>query len=171
MVGRDRWVGWRMAIGFLGCAWAGIGMASVSSRALDQAVSAGARIFNNDSFGSTVRPVENASRAFAMAGTDVKPVGSPFLTCATCHINGGRTRGLLEDGRRFASLRNAAAVFPRYNVKLHRTMTLTAQIRHCVRAGIVGRPPAYTSAAMVDLVSYLTSLATGVPMAIGGPTR
>ena len=80
----------------------------------------------------------------------------------------GRTRGQLPDGRHIPSLRNAAAVFPRYSAKSHRIVTLEDQIRHCVKDGIKGRAPAFHGATMVDLVSYLKSLATGRRMAIGG---
>ncbi len=149
---------------------AGAAVAAPLPPALQQAVSRGAYIFNDDSFGSHVKPVADAASAFATLGG--APHGGPrFMTCAVCHIHGGLVRGRLPDGRRFASLRNAAAVFPRYNVKSHRVMTLEAQIRHCVRDGIVGRPPAYGSASMVDLVSYLKSIAAGQRIAIGGPTH
>lgn len=149
---------------------AGVAGAAPLPPALQQAVARGAHIFNDDSFGSHVKPVPDAASAFA--ALDGAPHGGPrFMTCAACHIQGGLVRGRLPDGRRIASLRNAAAVFPRYSVKSHRVMTLEAQIRHCVRDGIVGRAPAYGSSTMVDLVSYLKSIAAGQRIAIGGPTH
>ncbi len=133
---------------------------------LAQAVARGARLFQDDSFGSHVRPVANAASAFADMGRSRSH--ARFMSCATCHVHGGRTRGVLADGRRIPSLRNAAAVFPRYSAKSHRIVTLEDQIQHCVKDGIKGRAPAFSGATMVDLVSYLKSLATGQRMAIGG---
>ena len=145
--------------------WAGVGYAALPPP-LAQAVARGAHIFNDDSFGSQVRPVADAASAFAdMGGARAH---ARFMTCAACHVHGGRTRGQLPDGRQIPSLRNAAAVFPRYSAKSHRVVTLEDQIRHCVKDGIKGRAPAFHGATMVDLVSYLKSLATGRRMAIGG---
>ncbi len=169
---RGRGMGWRVRImlAMSAVAMAGDALAAPLPPALQQAVSRGAHIFKDDSFGSHVKPVPDAASAFATLGGSPH-AGPRFLTCSACHIHGGLTRGLLPDGRRIASLRNAAAVFPRYNAKSHRIMTLEAQIRHCVRDGIVGRPPAYGGSTMVDLVSYLKSIAAGQPIAIGGPVH
>ncbi len=145
--------------------WAGVGYAALPP-ALAQAVAHGARVFNDDHFGSEVRSVADAASAFADMGSP--RAHARFMTCAACHVHGGRTRGQLPDGRHIPSLRNAAAVFPRYSAKSHRIVTLEDQIRHCVKDGIKGRPPTFGGATMVDLVSYLKSLATGRRMAIGG---
>ena len=145
--------------------WTGVGYAALPP-VLAQAVARGAHIFKDDSFGSHVRPVANAASAFADMGSS--PAPARFMTCAVCHVHGGLTRGVLADGRHIPSLRNAAAVFPRYSAKSHRIVTLEDQIQHCVKDGIKGRPPAFQGATMVDLVSYLKSLAAGQRMAIGG---
>ncbi len=146
----------------------GVAQAAGIPANLQKAVAAGARIFKDDSFGGHVSPVEDAARAFASMGGP--KAGAPrYVTCATCHINGGLTRGRLANGKRIPSLRNAAAIFPRYNAKTHRMVTLEAQIRHCVRSGIKGRPPAYGGQTMADLMSYLGSIAEGQRITIGGP--
>ncbi len=160
----------RVIVAIPAIAIAGVAAAAHLPPALQQAVSRGAHIFNDDSFGSRVKPVADAATAFAALG-GAPHAGPRFMTCSACHIHGGLTRGRLPDGHRIASLRNAAAIFPRYNVKSHRIMTLEAQIRHCVRDGIAGRAPAYGSSAMVDLVSYLRSIAAGQRIAIGGPAH
>ena len=107
------------------------------------AVAAGKHIFLTDSFGSHER------------------IHGMKMTCDTCHINGGRTMGRLPNGKRFPSLINAAAIFPRYNPRAHTVITLETQIRSCVRNGLMGQPPAYGSKTMTDLVSYLASIARG----------
>ncbi|WP_298138172.1 hypothetical protein [Acidiferrobacter sp.] len=155
----------RAAVAGVAMAWAGVGHAAVPP-VLAQAISRGAHIFHHDSFGSRVHPVSDAAQAFA--DMDGGHAQTRFMTCDVCHGHGGLTRGRLADGRRIPSLRNAAAVFPRYSAKSHRIVTLEDQIRHCVIDGIKGRPPAYPGATMVDLVSYLKSLAAGQRMAIGG---
>ncbi|MHB8253210.1 MAG: hypothetical protein ACYDEV_05810 [Acidiferrobacter sp.] len=151
----------------LGVILARPGFAGVQSEALAQAVAQGAKIFSGDSFGSHLRPVLSADAAFA----GLSGAAGPFVTCATCHIHGGKTRGLLADGRHIASLRNAVAVFPRYSKATHKVVTIESQIRRCVTVGVLGHAPRANSRTMVDLVSYLTAIAHGQKMAIGGPFR
>lgn len=88
--------------------------------------------------------------------------------CNTCHKGGGTAMSELPDGRKFASLGNAAAIFPRYDEENHRVMTLPDQVQHCVGAALKGKPPAYDSAEMTELVSYLTSLSQGKPIDMDG---
>ncbi len=128
--------------------------ASPASVALSQAVQKGAHIFNTDSFGSHERNARGQ-----------------HTTCSTCHIDGGRVMGRLPNGKRIPSLVNAAAIFPRYNPKMHKVITLETQIRGCVMNGLLGHPPAYGSQTMADLVSYLGSLAHGQRVMIGGKPR
>lgn len=158
----------RLGLAMAALAWAGVGAAAVPP-VVAQAVARGAHIFNDDRFGSQVEPVADAASAFANMGRP--SAHARFMSCAACHVHGGRTRGQLPDGRRIPSLLNAAAVFPRYSAASHRIVTLEDQIRHCVKDGIRGRPPAFAGTTMVDLVSYLTSLATGRRVAIGAAFR
>ncbi|HUW97979.1 MAG TPA: hypothetical protein VMV40_03925 [Acidiferrobacter sp.] len=161
------------ALVMLGMVPALASFASVMPKGYEGVITNGARIFNTDSFGSHLRPVLDADALFQASGATGVGVksASRFMTCATCHINGGETRGLLADGNRMASLRNAAAVFPRYSKKAHQVVTLASQIQRCVRVGILGHPPAAGSRTMVDLVSYLTWIARGQRMNIGGTTH
>ncbi|MDA8390667.1 MAG: cytochrome C [Gammaproteobacteria bacterium] len=108
------------------------------------AVKAGEHIFMTGTFGSRERTNN----------------GKP-MTCDTCHIDGGRTMGRLPNGKRFPSLMNAVAIFPRYNPRMHKVITIETQIRACVHNGLMGRAPAYGSQTMTDLVSYLASIARG----------
>jgi len=126
-------------------------LASPASQALAKAVSAGAHTFNTDTFGGHEQ---------SFHGTKT--------TCSTCHIDGGRVMGRLPNGKRIPSLTNAAAIFPRYNPKMHKVITLETQIRSCVQNGLLGHPPAYGSQTMANMVAYLGSLAHGQRVMIGG---
>ena len=139
--------------------------ASMASMALRQAVHAGARLFQGAHFGGHLQVPLNAKAAFAGALSDHVPTQNTGITCATCHLHGGRTSGRLPDGRQIPSLRNAAAIFPR--VAHGRVVTLSHQIRHCVRQGLGGTAPAYGGTALVDLTAYLGALAHGQRIAIG----
>lgn len=88
--------------------------------------------------------------------------------CNTCHKGGGTAMGELPNGKPIPSLNNAAAIFPRYDEKRHQVKTLLDQIHQCVKNAIEGRPPAYDSAEMTELVTYVTSLSRGIPIDMGG---
>ena len=88
--------------------------------------------------------------------------------CNTCHKGGGTEMSELPDGKKFASLSNAASIFPRYDKENHRVKTLQDQVQHCVRNALEGKPPAYDSAEMTELVSYVTSLSQGKPVDMDG---
>ncbi len=88
--------------------------------------------------------------------------------CNTCHKGGGTAMSELPDGKKFASLSNAAAIFPRYDEEHHRVKTLHDQVQHCARTALKGKPPAYDSPEMTELVTYLTSLSQGKPVDMGG---
>jgi len=88
--------------------------------------------------------------------------------CNTCHKGGGMANGALPDGAQLPSLSNAAAIFPRYDEDNHRVKTLQDQVQFCALNALKGKPPAYDSAEMTELVSYLTSLSQGKPVDMGG---
>ncbi len=124
--------------------------AKVSS--LEQAAEQGAQIFNNDTFGTKQTWVP--PNAFS----------NHLMTCAACHSDGGKTEGTTPSGAHLPSLIGAAAKYPKFKEKKHAVYTLERQIVHCVRSGIMGKPPAYDSPEMVDLVVYLTQLSKGATM-------
>jgi thiosulfate dehydrogenase len=88
--------------------------------------------------------------------------------CNTCHKGGGVNMGELPNGKTIPSLNNAAAIFPRYDKKRRQVKTLADQIHQCIKNAIEGRPPAYDSAEMTELVTYVTSLSRGIPIDMGG---
>ena len=90
------------------------------------------------------------------------------VTCATCHLNGGISKGQMPGGHTIPSLVNALAIFPRYSPKEQKVITLQTQIRICVNAGLGGTPPAYGGQTMTAMITYLGSLADGQTVNIGG---
>ena len=119
---------------------------------LEQAAEQGAQVFANDTFGT--RQTWVPPNAFS----------NHLMTCAACHTDGGRPEGTTPSGQHIPSLIGAAAKYPKFKGKKHAVYTLERQIVHCVRAGIMGKPPAYDSPEMVDLVVYLTQLSKGASM-------
>ncbi|MCL4540616.1 MAG: c-type cytochrome [Bacteroidetes bacterium] len=89
-------------------------------------------------------------------------------TCETCHTAGGTEPGKMPNGKTIPSLSNAAAIFPRFNPRFKKVVTLEDQIRNCIIGAFHGKPPAYGSAEMNALVSYITSLSRGKPIDMGG---
>ncbi|OIR00328.1 SoxAX cytochrome complex subunit A precursor [mine drainage metagenome] len=96
--------------------------------------------------------------------------GGAGRTCDSCHVNGGKGPGE-AGGHPLPSLENAAAIYPRFSQKAGRVMTLAAQIRHCIQGGLGAQPPAYGSAELVALETYLASLAHGQSLDMGGAPK
>jgi cytochrome c len=94
--------------------------------------------------------------------------GGNGRTCNTCHRGEGKAEGRLPNGQSIPSLSNAAAIFPRYSKGAKMVITLPQQVHRCIMGALQGTPPAYDSAAITDLVSYLTSLSQGKPISMGG---
>ncbi len=88
--------------------------------------------------------------------------------CETCHLQGGTVPGKRPDGVSIPSLTNAAVIYPRFNARQGKVITLQDQIRSCVSNALEGTPPAYGSDPLNALTVYLTSLAQGKPLDMGG---
>ncbi|HKJ22458.1 MAG TPA: cytochrome C [Gammaproteobacteria bacterium] len=97
--------------------------------------------------------------------------GGNGKTCNSCHSNGGKGPGKLPNGKPLPSLTNAAAIFPVYKAKLGHIVTLEDQIRRCIANALKGTPPPYDSAEIRNLTVYITSLAEGTPINMGGKPR
>ncbi len=137
---------------FAATAPAGKFTATAKVSSIDEAAAQGAQIFANDTFGTKQTWVPpNASSSHAM-------------TCAACHTDGGKTEGTTPAGAHLPSLIGAAAKYPKFKAKKPAVYTLERQLVHCVRAGIMGKPPAYNSPEMIDLVAYLTQISKGAAM-------
>ena len=110
--------------------------------------------------------IESGSHLFT---TDT--FGGRGMTCQSCHSGGGKISGQLANGGKIPSLSNAAAIFPRYSPRAGKVITLEDQIRGCIAGGLGGKPPAYGSQKLNDLVSYLTFLSNGKPIDMGGKPK
>jgi len=97
--------------------------------------------------------------------------GGNGKNCQSCHVDGGAGPGKLPNGTAIPSLSNAATIFPRFNPKANKVITLEDQVRSCVAGGLQGKPPAYGSEQLNQLVSYVSSLAQGKPLDMGGNPR
>ena len=93
--------------------------------------------------------------------------GGNGKSCESCHQDSGMAMGQLPNGNSVPSLSNAAAIFPRIN-RRGQLVTLEDQIRNCVGGAIQGAPPKYDSEQMRALMVYLTSLAQGKTIDLGG---
>lgn len=122
--------------------------AGISAHAADdplqKAVQDGKRLFSHETFGGNGK------------------------TCDACHVNGGVGPGKLPNGKAIPSLSNAATIFPRFNPKANKVVTLEDQIRSCVGNALQGTPPVAGSEALTNLVSYVTSLSQGKAIDMGG---
>jgi thiosulfate dehydrogenase len=122
----------------------GIHQAAATEPQLEKAIQDGEALFVHETFGG--------------AGN----------TCQTCHVEGGAGPGKSSKGGAIPSLANAATIYPRFNPKANKVDTLEDKIGHCIAGGLRGKPPAYGSEQMTQLVSYITSLAQGKPLNMGG---
>lgn len=76
------------------------------------------------------------------------------LQCADCHIAAGtQPRG--------GSFIGTYARFPQWNKRAHRVITLQDRIAECFLYSMNGRAPAYSSKAMIGIVSYIAWLSRG----------
>jgi thiosulfate dehydrogenase len=70
------------------------------------------------------------------------------MACAACHIAAGtQARG--------GSFIGVYARFPQWNKRARRVITLQDRISECFLYSMNGRPPAYTSKAMIAIVAYI----------------
>jgi thiosulfate dehydrogenase len=126
---------------------AGAHDAAAASKQLQHAVNEGRHLFATDTFGGN------------------------GMTCNTCHRGLGKAPGQMPNGARFQSLIRAAAIYPRYKARLGHVVTLDDQVRGCIAGALQGKAPAYGSPKLVDLISYLGSIAKGQPIDIGGKPK
>lgn len=94
--------------------------------------------------------------------------GGEGNTCQTCHVEGGVGPGKSSKGAAIPSLASAATIFPRFNPKANKVITLEDKIGQCIAGALRGKAPAYGSEQMTQLVSYITFLAQGKPLNMGG---
>lgn len=128
------------------CAF-GIQQAAAAAPQLEKAIQDGKALFVHETFGGN------------------------GMTCQSCHVNGGVGPGKLPNGAAIPSLSNAATIFPRFNSNAGKVITLEDQLRNCIEGGLRGKPPAYGSTQLTLLLTYVSSLAQGKPLDMGGKPR
>jgi thiosulfate dehydrogenase len=79
------------------------------------------------------------------------------MDCAACHAGGGT----VPRGGSFLGL---AAAFPQWNKRSHRVIALQDRIAECFLYSMNGKPPPYTSRAMIAVAAYITWLSRGTPV-------
>lgn len=121
--------------------------ARAASPELDHAIAQGKDLFSHATFGGSGK------------------------VCESCHLGGGREAGRLPNGKALPSLTNAAAIFPRFQQRTGKVITLTDQIRSCASNALEGTPPEYGSTELNALASYITSLSQGKPVDMGGTPK
>lgn len=78
------------------------------------------------------------------------------MSCAACHVDGGtKPRG--------GSFVGTYARFPQWNKRSRRVITLQDRLAECFLYSMNGKPPAYTSKAMIAMVAYVAWLSRGTP--------
>lgn len=97
--------------------------------------------------------------------------GGKGRVCNSCHSDGGMRPGKLPNGKAIPSLGNAATIFPHIRHRDHKLVTLPDQVHSCIAGGLKGKPPAYGSEDLNALVAYVTSLANGKKINMGGKPR
>lgn len=132
------------ALSLLSLCALGIPQAAATEPHLEKAIQRGQALFAHETFGGN------------------------GMTCQSCHVDGGVPPGKLPNGTAIPSLANAAVIFPRFNPRANKVITLDDQVRNCIARALQGQPPAYGSEQLMQLVSYLASLAQGKPLDING---
>lgn len=79
------------------------------------------------------------------------------LNCSDCHISAGtKPRG--------GSFVGVYGRFPQWNRRARRVITLQDRIAECFLYSMNGRPPAYSSKAMIAIVAYIAWLSRNTPV-------
>ena len=79
------------------------------------------------------------------------------LTCATCHLEGGTSKGSI-------SLVGAAATFPKFSASHATSIDLAQKIQDCFARNLNAAPPAHDSRTMQALLAYLQWISKDIPV-------
>jgi thiosulfate dehydrogenase len=86
------------------------------------------------------------------------------MACSACHLDAGtRAHG--------GSFVGTYAMFPQWNARAHRFITLQDRLAECFLYSMNGRPPAYDSREMVALTAYIAYLSRGTIVGTGRPDQ
>jgi thiosulfate dehydrogenase len=86
------------------------------------------------------------------------------MNCSACHSSSG----IRQNAGSFLGI---FALFPQYNNRAHRFITLEDRIAECFLNSMNGRPPSYTSREMIATVAYIAWLSRGAKVGVGFPSQ
>ncbi len=78
------------------------------------------------------------------------------LSCASCHLDAGRKAHA-------APFRSIVALYPRWETRAHRVVSLQDRIAECFLYSMNGTPPAYYSREMIGIIAYIAYLSRVAP--------
>ena len=108
----------------------------------------------DDELGKSIR----RGLALIVNTTDSLPAYAPGnIQCASCHLNGGRTRDA-------ALLAGAYARFPKYMDRTGAVIPLEDRINYCFTRSLAGTRLPSNSREMQDIMAYLAFISSGVPV-------
>lgn len=111
-------------------------------------------VIPDDELGKSIR----RGLALVVNTTDSLPGYAPGnIQCASCHLNGGRTRDA-------ASLAGVYARFPKYMDRSGAVIPLEDRINYCFTRSLAGTRLPPNSREMQDIIAYLAFLSSGVPV-------
>ena len=86
------------------------------------------------------------------------------MNCSACHNSAGTRQNA-------GSFLGIYALFPQYNNRAHRFITLEDRIAECFFNSMNGRTPSYTSREMIAVVAYIAWLSRGAKVGEGFPSQ
>ena len=115
----------------------------------------------DNAFGKMIRRGEAIFRSPSTQATQY--VGNT-LSCANCHLDGGRLANS-------APLAQAYVEYPAYRAKTHSVNTFEERLQGCFRYSMNGKAPPLGDEVLVALATYSYFLAKGAPTGISLPGR
>ncbi|HET7224630.1 MAG TPA: c-type cytochrome [Candidatus Eisenbacteria bacterium] len=102
-------------------------------------------------------------RALVLATRDSLPAHvSSRLACTNCHLDAGTRAGSSAWVGTFAT-------FPQYNARAGRVITIEDRVNECMRRSLNGVPLDPNGRDMIDIVSYMAFLSSGMPQGRRAP--
>lgn len=108
----------------------------------------------DDEFGDMVR---DGMKAFMKPAIYARDYVGNSLSCANCHLDGGRRAGA-------APMWAAYPVYPKYRGKNKQVNTMEMRVQGCFRYSMNGAPPPADSDLMKSYMAYFSWLAQGAPI-------
>ena len=115
----------------------------------------------HDQYGELVR---QGYRIFTDTPHEARRFSGNVLSCSNCHLDAGRKAGA-------APLGPAWGMYPAYQAKTDRVVTIEDRVQQCFRFSMNGLPPPLDSREVRALTAYSHWLARGLPVGVQQPGR